>query len=438
MSVVEAGYLPVAVTPARPSGPKDSDLGPLTATGVLAFLTGFSVLASGISSLRPEIGGLLLQPCLIPLGLAMPFVLLTRLGEFPGRILGFLALFTAMYCFSALGGHLGEIAKALSAMVMIVVPALLIKSRKDFIAGALGMILAVGLLGFRGLEAGQVDSYGINPMEDVANKNSYSLYALPAILLAGASLIRFRSLSWWIKVIIGVSITATSISIAVSGNRSGWLGLAFVGLLLMKDRKLAGTLTVLLIAIGAGYWITNFANTSVAERRLEETQEGTSSDKLRLELIRNAFVVSLEHPLLGVSPEHLPFELGRLSKISEVAWIDPHNVFGHVAGGSGLICLLGLIGAGWSMWHWPISAKTRKDPSASMYIAAVKVMHSMLILWVVRGMFSREILYNPGVCIGLGIAIGWCMYEQGRLQQSQSSHAVGATAFARAVTVPGR
>ena len=44
----------------------------------------------------------------------------------------------------------------------------------------------------------------------------------------------------------------------------------------------------------------------------------------------------------------------------------------------------------------------------------------MLILWGVRGTFSQEILYNPGFCVGLGLAIGLCMVEYGVIKKSNS------------------
>ena len=36
----------------------------------------------------------------------------------------------------------------------------------------------------------------------------------------------------------------------------------------------------------------------------------------------------------------------------------------------------------------------------------------MVVLTVIRGLFSREILYAPGFAIGLGLAIGFCMIKQ--------------------------
>jgi O-antigen ligase len=397
-------------------------LGPLTINGIIAFLSGIAVFGSGFGSLRPTIGGLLLHPCMIPLLVSLPVTVYLRIGKFPPRILSGLAVFTAMYCISALGQTiaLGEIAKSISAAVMIVGTALLIRTRTDFVAGTLGFTIAIGLLAFRTLQAPDVGDV-INPI-DVANKNSFSIYALPAILLAGAVALQLPKLSWLIKgplVLLGL---VAAVSILTSGNRSGWLGVVVVGVLLVKDRKMGGALLVLVLAAAASYWITNFGDTRVAEQRIKDTEKGRTSDNLRLWLFRTSFAIALENPLVGVSPQQLPFELGRrVTTSTRFNFVDPHNVFGHVVGGSGLICFAALLYTGWAMWKWPLPKTARKEPTGRMFWASIRTMHSMLILWMVRGMFTREILYNPGACIGLGLVIGWCMVEQAMFLKTTES-----------------
>jgi len=39
-------------------------------------------------------------------------------------------------------------------------------------------------------------------------------------------------------------------------------------------------------------------------------------------------------------------------------------------------------------------------------------MRMMVILWFVRGNFTRDILFNPSFNIGLGLAIGLCMLAE--------------------------
>lgn len=393
----------------------------LSFTGGIAFLTGFAVFASGFKNLRPQIGGLYLHPCLVLLLVAAPFVIYGHVERFPKRILVFLSIFTAMYCFSVFGSNVswGEIAKTLSAALMIVITALLIRSRTDFVAGVLGYVSGIGLLAMRGLQSEEITGYGINPI-DVANKNSFSIYALPAILLAGSVLLYMRRLSWMVRALLAIFGLVSMVSILMSGNRSGWLGVAVIGVLFINERKLAGTLLVITLSGAAAYWITNYGDTKIIEQRVKDTREGRTADNLRRELFQAAFGIALENPVLGVSPRQLPFELARrLEGHERLNYVDPHNVFGNVAGGSGLICFAALIGTGWAMWRWPFPPNKAKQPISFGYRAAIRTIHSMLILWVVRGMFTRELLYNPGTCIGLGLAIGWCMLEESLLQKSQ-------------------
>jgi hypothetical protein len=44
---------------------------------------------------------------------------------------------------------------------------------------------------------------------------------------------------------------------------------------------------------------------------------------------------------------------------------------------------------------------------------ARNLLRLMLMLWALRGLFTREILYNPGFCMGIGLAIGLCIVEVG-------------------------
>jgi hypothetical protein len=145
----------------------------LSATGVLLFITSVLVVASGYTSLRPDVMGLALHPYLVPVALALPFVLMARIAEFPIRILVALLVFTFMYCFSVVNGAsvaVGEIFKTGSAVVTIVTCALLVRRRGDFVAGALGLSIAIALLAARGLQ--EETKMGVEAMQG-ANKNSY-------------------------------------------------------------------------------------------------------------------------------------------------------------------------------------------------------------------------------------------------------------------------
>src|SRR4051812_43309609 len=72
-------------------------------TGWMLFVTGFLVLGSAFHWSRFEVGGLLVHPYLIPIGLAAPFVLVSRLKAIPARICAGLAVFVVTFAISCMG-----------------------------------------------------------------------------------------------------------------------------------------------------------------------------------------------------------------------------------------------------------------------------------------------------------------------------------------------
>jgi hypothetical protein len=78
---------------------------------------------------------------------------------------------------------------------------------------------------------------------------------------------------------------------------------------------------------------------------------------------------------------------------------------------SGMICFMGLLAVGFTMW----TVKPRdggKLAADDPLRDARRLMRMMVLLWVVRGLFTREILYNPSFNIALGLAIGLAMLAQ--------------------------
>ncbi|HEY2895243.1 MAG TPA: O-antigen ligase family protein [Pirellulales bacterium] len=384
----------------------------LSATGVLLFITSILVVASGYTSLRPDVMGLALHPYLVPVALAVPFVLMARIAEFPIRVLAALLVFMFMYCFSVVNGAsvaVGEIFKTGSAVVTIVTCALLVRKRGDFVAGALGLSIAIALLAARGLQ--EETKMGVEAMQG-ANKNSYSLFALPAILLAGFICLRMGTVRVAVKSIFVVCTLPALAAIFMSGNRSGYLGAALVGFMLFWDRRGRGMVLVGAIALAVGMWLVQFGHTSVLDQRIKQTMEGNKSDEHRLAILQACLEVGFENPIIGISPQLLPFELGRrTSVVHHLNVIEAHNIFAHVFAASGMICFAGLLAVGFTMW----TVKPRdggKLAADDPLRDARRLMRMMVLLWVVRGMFTREILYNPSFNIALGLAIGLAMLAQ--------------------------
>ena len=387
----------------------------MTFNGLVLFVTCLLVVGSGFLNLRPEIMGLALHPYLVPVAIALPLVVLARITMFPIRVLVSLLVFTSMYCFSVLSGTglpMGEIFKLASGVLTIVVCALLVRRRGDFVAGALGLTIAIGILAARGLQ--ESPGGGVDPMEG-ANKNSYSMFALPAILMAGFISTRMQSVPAVVKGLLVAGTLPALAAIFMSSNRSGYLGAALIGLMLFWDRRGRGMFVVAAVAGAIMLWMSNYGDTTVFDERMKQTVEGTQSDDLRVAIAVSCTWIALENPIIGVSPSELPREIGRRTNVEHlhhINYLDSHNVFAHVAAGSGLICLAALLAVGVTMWTLRSAdgrKLTKEDGDARVALTLVRM---MVVLWAVRGMFTREVLYNPSCTIGLGLCLGLFIVAQ--------------------------
>lgn len=416
MSTQPAMPLSSTALPAYPraSTNRKMSISGLSMTGGLLFLVSFLVIGSAYMSLRPEVMGLALHPYLVPLAFAFPLVLLARIMEFPVRVLAALLVFTFMYCFSVLNGSglpLGEIFKIVSAVVTIVTCALLVRRRGDFVAGALGLSIALAFLAWTGLQ--EDTTTGVEAM-DSGNKNAYSLYALPTLLLAGYVSTRMKTVPIPIKAILLACVLPILAAIFMSANRSGYLGAVVIGFMLFWDRRGRGMFVVAAVAGAVVIWISNYGDTKVFDERMKQTVEGTESDDLRIAILKTCMAITLENPIIGISPDELTKEIGRRTSVDGLhhSFLDSHNVFAHVAAGSGLICLAALLAVGFMLWTLkPADGRkyTGRDDPARQALSLVRM---MVVVWVVRGVFTREILYNPACNIAIGLCIGMYILAQ--------------------------
>jgi hypothetical protein len=357
--------------------------------------------------------GLFLHPYLIVVGLAAPFLLLTRMHLFPMKILIALLAFVGMYFVSVSNGTsiaVGEVFKLGSAMLTIIVCALLVRKQGDFVAGAIGLSLAVAVLAYGGLL--DENSAGVEAVEG-ANKNSYSLFALPAILMAGYIWLWMPKTQFIARLIPVLCTLPALVAIFLSGNRSGYLGAVLVGGMLFWNKRGKGMLFVAGIAAVVMYAVVNFGSTEVFDERMRQTIEGNKSDDHRMAILYACLEIGLSNPLVGVSPQQLPWEIGRrTSVLHHYNYVFAHNVYAHLFAGSGVICLMMLFIVGAMMWRWkPSDGYVGGDDDPARL--ARRFLRMLVILWFVRAAFTHEIMYNPSFNIAFGLAIGLCMVADG-------------------------
>ena len=187
------------------------------------------------------------------------------------------------------------------------------------------------------------------------------------------------------------------------------------------------------------FWLSQYGSTAVFEQRMEATVEGHESDDLRKDILWACLSIGLENPIIGVSPQKLPWEIGsRTSVLHRFNVVDSHNVFAHLFASSGVLCMVALGAVAWTMWFWKprngVKVGGKDDPLRD----ARTLLRMMVVLWFVRGAFTREILYNPSFNIAIGLSIGLCLLAE-TARESISRTAAGRVAPRTwaGVTAPG-
>jgi O-antigen ligase len=383
-----------------------------TGIGKTLSFAALTLAASTFKSLRFKLGGLLLHPAdiflMIPFTAAAP----NRLRLLPLPILLALLSFTAVFVTSTMGAPKGlpYAAKVIASLVTVIAGAVAVQNDKDVRSVSFSMLIAACVIGLRGfVEPVGSGLAGLNPMEGVANKNAFSLYALPGLLLATHFVLDPTTPRKTRLFLIG-PIVLVIVSVFATANRSGWLGVLLV-FLFFAYRVIRSFRKFLLLAmlVSGAYVAVSLSNREMIEYKIQQTQEGYSSDHLRLELFVAAVKIGLEHPLIGVSPQRVPYEIARHSPVSQELF-DTHNVFGLLAGGGGSLQILTLLFLAFALWKRPVGwgRGLSRTPAGDAHF----LLRAMVALWAVRGFFTAEILYSPSFSLGVGVCIGFCILRE--------------------------
>jgi len=358
---------------------------------------------------RLGFAGLMVHPYLPPMIGVFVLAALPRIARFPASILRAMVLFFLSYSLATISGtpsaSASEILKVGASVLTIITMALAIRTEPDYRAAVLALNIALVVMSLGALLRGASEGLtGINPLEQMANKNAYSMYALPAVLLGGSVVLDPRA-SRWLRVVLSATVMLISFAVFSTANRSGWVGVILIGLMLVsRGRRVQGMVLVAVVAGGIYMFVGRQESTrNVLQHRYDQTVGRNYSDTMRKRLFYAALEIGLEHPFLGVGPTRLPYYLADRLKNS-MDGIDSHNVFGHLVGGSGLIVTGIFLLGGLLMLRGP-----RRPPDTPEGHEALALVRMMMALWVMRGMFSREILYNPSFAIGLGLTMALCL-----------------------------
>jgi hypothetical protein len=312
----------------------------------------------------------------------------------------------------------GLVVKFLAAIVTALTAATLVRSERDFTVVVLALTIAIAIISARGLWLGFEDEdaarEGITVLKDIGNKNAFSLYGLPALLLAGWVFTRMHA-SVLERAVLIAGAAATVGAMFATTNRSGWLGVALIGVMLTFGRLSARSVALLAVIVIAVYLVLgNLSGTrDMVERRINQTTGQNVSDDIRQELFVRSFEIGLSHPLLGVSPQELPKRLARALRIPQPV-VDPHNVYAYVVGGSGVFALAALAAFVFG-FAFPGTSRGRTT--------AHQLCVMMGILWVMRGGFTHEILFSPTFSLGLGLGPGLVVAQQRLAAQRRRSAA---------------
>jgi O-antigen ligase len=366
---------------------------------------GLLIAASSNPSLRPHLFGLALHPYVVVLVLLLPFTL-RDLRTIPAHILALGVLFTALCALAMIDDPLfsSELVKLATAALTVLASALAVRNEKDLIAAVFALMIGTSIIAVAGFLTGTTSAEtlaGMNFMEGIGDKNAFSLYALPAILLGGY-LFSALALPWRSRLLLAVGTSFLALAIFMTANRSGWLGVFLIVVMLVGHRFRLRTALFATALLAIVYFLATRSDAAaMIENRIDQTRDGYSSDDLRKDLLTNAVAIGVENPALGVGPTRLAFQLARRTN-AEMRVVDTHNVFGYIVGAFGLPASAVFVALTASLCL--LSFRRRPSPLSR---SAQTLTRMMIVLWVVRGMFSREILYAPTMCMGLGLAVGF-------------------------------
>ena len=390
---------------------------------LVALIMVFSVSAT----YRISVAGLLIHPYLLAAPVAA-LLLGYNLLDVPNRTLRLLLAFLLLVSLSLMLNErrpLPELFKIGAGLFTFLFFAQAVNRQADYHLISWGFIAVSAFIAFRVISMARspetVLLEGVSGLEGFGNKNAMSLYLLPGTFMAGFKWLEaLRQRKWlWFGLLSGLLMLMV-VGAIFSGNRSGWLSLAFVfACMILKSGISARTLLLIMVVSSITYVaVTQVAN-RVFEHKLEVTQEGYTSDTKRQRLIYHSTMIALENPFLGAGKEKLFTELATRLRVRGLPQVDTHNLIMYLTGGMGIIVL---------MLFLAFMRVLTLPPAWSKSLPAVKnaryLILCFVLLFLLRSFFTREILYSPTFMGGLGLCYALLLQSvRHAWQQKNATHA---------------
>jgi O-antigen ligase len=208
-----------------------------------------------------------------------------------------------------------------------------------------------------------------------------------------------------------------TLTILSTPNRSGYVGLIAVVLLILARGRRFRDIVGLVLVGSVLYWgFLTFGDTSALDYELRGPEDKQSDASARIRYIEASFDVAFEYPMTGVGAQHVGEHVGERVpwKIKRTGELDPHNLMGQVAASGGFPLLAAFIAWLVAMWRRPGEYRTLAPVSSDERLAR-GLLHIMVLLFLIRGMFSGAVLTTPAFPAALGIALGFCVATRPRV-----------------------
>ncbi len=377
----------------------------------LVFLAGFSLYGSLNPWGRPQIGAFLLHPYLVVLMLMAVIAGLNTVVGIASRYRWafgtYLVLFTLLSQQESLE-YVEPIKLALS-LFTIVILATTLRDRNEVVLATLGTTIAIGLVSLPAIVSPATSVVGAEGLAGgFGNKNAFSLYALPVIMLATHFAID-ATVSKRIRIIMAVGAGLGSIAILSTGNRSGYLGLAIIGLLVVvRRRRIRDAVLVVVFGTLVFTLLTVVGSSDAFWFRVNTPTTSQKSDEVRLNIIDNAIKIGFHDPVVGVGPPNVSANIatsvGHGSDVRVIGRLDAHNLYAYNFAGGGFTLLLSMLAVFLVMMLRPEEWQSGTPPSHRAR-DSLMLLQSLVLLFLIRAWFSEDAFTTPGFPIAFGLCI---------------------------------